>query len=110
MQSYIREVTAIIQDSGLSAHVLLSSDNACAFFWPVFTGVSAPPPEMIYDTPVRTIGVAGRTGEHVRMVLNEPLDCGTTERIEVAWNAYCKTVDDLETAELERLFALPDTR
>jgi hypothetical protein len=108
--SYIHAATEITQGSGLSAHVLLSDDDLFAFFWPLLSGVSMPPPEEINGMQVRPVGVVGRTGQQRSIAFSAPIEYGTTDSIEHAWEAHCDTVNSLEVAELSRVFAFPDTR
>ena len=108
--SYIEHATEIVQGSGISAHVLLSKDGECCFFWPIFTGLDTVPPHDIGGMSIRTVGIAGRTGDHNTMAFNEPLDSSVLDAVGNAFTVYCNTVNTLEVAELERIHSLPDDR
>jgi hypothetical protein len=97
-------------EAGIAATVLLSDNDGLVMFHRRWGGLEGQPPLTVEGVPVRIAGVVGATGRVHTCALDDPMDCSTTDAIADAFATYVRAVTDLEIDELNRLFALADSR
>lgn len=126
MQTYIERAADVIQHASIAVMVLLSDSNTdCEFLtlryggraWDASEQIG---PEEFTARKLRSVGVVALNAKGLpQAALKEPLDEAVTTAIGAAFTAYIhvligpslrRQIAGAETAELERLWLLPDMR